>query len=279
MTASESEISRLYTMLGHPLRRSIVRTIGEADSASFTDLRAKLRVSVGTLYYNIDLMDDLITQDEQKRYTLSSKGKAAYRLLIESEEKLASMGVKGEKGLAWLRCLSSALTMQSLFSYLYESPKLLLPSAVTIMVYGMWITYQARLLPVLLLYTEKPILPWIYAPILFVAGWIVINLLGNIVPFILYGRQREGVGRLLIGSCYALLPSLALPSVWTACTFFYIKLSLMAAQVIMLASMGYSLCLLTTAVSMAKGVRTERAAIVSMVVLYLAAGFSLALGF
>jgi len=75
----------------------MIRIIGEAGSISFTDLRTRLKVSVGTLYYNIDLMEGLVAQDESKRYILTAKGKLAYRLLVESEEKLVSLGVEAAR--------------------------------------------------------------------------------------------------------------------------------------------------------------------------------------
>jgi len=42
----------------------------------------------------------------------------------------------------------------------------------------------------------------------------------------------------------------------------------------MLVSMGYSLSLLTTAVSVAKGLKTEKAVAVSMIILYLSVGLA-----
>lgn len=275
MAERESEISRFYTVLGHPLRRNMIKIIGQNGSASFTDLRSRLNVSVGTLYYNIDLMEGLVDQDENKRYILTPKGKTAYNLLVESEERLVSLGFETERRASWLNLLGRALTMRSLFAYLYQSPKLSLPSALTLLLYGVWITYQAQLFPTILLYSEKPVLPPLYAPLLFVGGWTVINILGNFVPLVLYNRPKDGADCLLVGSCYALLPSLALPTVWAASKFFHIRLSLVSAQLIMLVSTGYSLCLLTAAISMAKGLRTEKATLVSMMILYLAVGLSL----
>ena len=271
---TESEVSRFYTVLGHPLRRSIIKVIGETGSASFTDLKETLGVSVGTLYYNIDLMEGLVGQDESKRYILTHKGKIAYRLLVESEEKLVSLGVEAEKRRGWSGFLVRALTLRGLFSYLYESPKLSLPSAVIILVYGMWITYHANLYPLIFLYTQTPVLSRFFTPLLFMAGWTVVNVLGNLVPFILYNRPKDGLGCLLIGSCYSFLPSLVFPTIWALVKFFYIGIGLFSAQLVMLVSMGYSLSLLTTAVSVAKGLKTEKAVAVSMVILYLSVGLA-----
>jgi DNA-binding transcriptional ArsR family regulator len=276
MSVLESEVSKLYEVLGHPMRRQLIRLLGEAKRASFTDLKSKLKVSVGTLYYNLDLLEDLVAQDKEKKYVLTPKGEMAYRLLVESEEKLASLGLGAERQAGWFRALSKAFTVRGLFSYLYASPKLSLPSAITILIYGVWVNYQAQLLPLILLYSDKPILPPLWASSLFISGWMIINIFGNLVPSIFYRRPvGGGVDSLLVGSCYAILPSLVLPTIWVICKVFLIPLSLIAAQLIMLLAMGYSLCLLTTAISMAKGLRMEKAALVTMTIFYLTVGLAL----
>ena len=274
MSAMENEISGFYSVLGHPLRRSIIKVIGETGEVGFTEMMKKLKVSVGTLYYNIDLMEGLVAQNKLKKYVLTPKGEIAYRLLQESEEKLISQGVKGEKSSGWYSILGT-LTMHRLFLFLYESPRLSLPSAVAILIYGMFIIYEARLFPLIVLYTERPIVSSIYGPLLFLGGWIIINVLGNIIPYFFYGRSKEGYEALLIGSCYALLPTLVFPTVWVICRAYYIGLSLIVAQSIMLIFTGFSLCLLTTAISAAKGLRTEKGALISLIILYIAIGLFL----
>jgi len=138
----------------------------------------------------------------------------------------------------------------------------------------MWITYHANLYPLIFLYTQTPVLSRFFTPLLFMAGWIVVNVLGNLVPFILYNRPKDGLGCLLIGSCYSFLPSLVFPTIWALVKFFYIGIGLFSAQLVMLVSMGYSLSLLTTAVSVAKGLKTEKAVAVSMIILYLSVGLA-----
>jgi hypothetical protein len=231
-------------------------------------------VSVGTLYYNLDLMGGLVTQDESKRYFLTPSGKIAHSLLIGSEEKLVSLGIEDERRAGWFRLLSKIFTMRSLFSYLYASLGFSLPSAMIILVYGVWITCQARLLPIMGLYSDRPVLPPLWTAGLFLTGLLAINVLGNLFSFIFYRRLNDGADYLLVGSCYAILPSLVFPTIWVVCRTFLIPLSLIIAQIIMLLTMGFSLCLLTTAISMAKGLRMEQAALVTMIVFYLAVGLA-----
>ena len=80
----EDEVSHFFTMIGHPLRRKIIKYLGENGQGGFTDLKAYLDVSTGTLYYQIDFLAELIEQDATKKYRLNEKGKFAYRLLSES---------------------------------------------------------------------------------------------------------------------------------------------------------------------------------------------------
>lgn len=262
-------------MLGHPARRQIVRTLGEKGEASFTELKTTLQVSVGTLYYNLDLLKELVTQQRDRRYVLTPRGRAAYRLLVEGEEKLASQPFATSPAeTRTTRSFLRTFMAWRLFAYLYADPKLAAPSAITILAYGAWISYQAELLPVLMLYSDKPVTEPLAACVFFLAGWLTVNLLANCLAYVFY-RSTEGVGLLLVGSCYALLPSLLFPTIWTVAESLFLPLELVPARLIMFACMSYSLVLLTSAVGMAKGLSTEKAGILAMAVLYATIGLAL----
>jgi hypothetical protein len=270
----DDEISHFFNVLGHPLRRQLIKVLGEKLTMSFTDLKSTLNVSVGTLYYNLDLLKGIVEQNVNKKYVLTNKGKLAYRLLVESEEKLLSLGLKSQKQWAWLKPLTGVLMMRRFFATIYSSIIVSLPSAVTILIYGMWITKEAQLFPIIVMYSDQPVMLPLWYACLFLIGWITVNVLGNLVPLIFYRTSMEGVGCLLVGSCYALLPSLAFPTLWAICKTLLIPLSFMAAQLIMLLSAGYSLCLLTSAISMAKGIKTEKASLVTIIMLYIIIGLA-----
>ena len=86
----QDEVSRFFTMLGHPLRRKIIQYLGDRDCGGFTDLKVYLNVSTATLYYQLDFLRDIIEQDEKRKYHLNEKGRFAYNLLQRSGEGLAS---------------------------------------------------------------------------------------------------------------------------------------------------------------------------------------------
>jgi len=271
MVAPENEkvISRIYAALGHPLRREIIKALGEKKQVGFTDLKSTLKVGVGTLYYNLDLLEKLVIQDENKKYTLTPKGQIAYDLLIQSDDKISSRGVE-DKRTGWFNATSRILFAHELFNYLYASTKLSFPSALTVILYGAWITYQSELLPLIFVYSDKPTVQPGLLPVFFLSGWLLINIVGNLIPWMLYHRPlRDGADRLLVGSCYMFLPSLIFPTIWTVSRLLHLSLGPIEAQLILVVSAGYSLCLLTEAVSMAKGLRIEKAALVTLIILYL----------
>lgn len=90
---SESDLFKIYQALGNPHRRNIIMILGEnPDGLTFSELRKRLNLSVGTLYYNLDQLEDLIYQKSDRRYALSEKGLLAYKMLKDDLER-----IKGEK--------------------------------------------------------------------------------------------------------------------------------------------------------------------------------------
>lgn len=88
---SESDLFKIYQALGNPHRRNIIMLLGEnSDGLTFSELRRRLNLSVGTLYYNLDQLEDLICQKSDRRYALSEKGILAYKMLKDNLERIKS---------------------------------------------------------------------------------------------------------------------------------------------------------------------------------------------
>jgi hypothetical protein len=77
--------SNEYRALDHPSRRRIVELLGTHDSMAFSELRAETGLPVGTLYYHLDVLRDLVTQDASRRYLLTKEGVKLYSSLAERE--------------------------------------------------------------------------------------------------------------------------------------------------------------------------------------------------
>ena len=65
-------------ILSKPNRAAIVNLLGENGELGFTELRTKLGIGVGTLYYHLDGLPKYVTQKESKKYTLTDAGKDLY---------------------------------------------------------------------------------------------------------------------------------------------------------------------------------------------------------
>jgi len=259
-------------MLGHPLRRKILQYLGDHGHGGFTDLKAFLNVSTGTLYYQLDLLSGLIEQDEERKYYLNEKGRFAYQLLLESAERLASSRfVKRNPTITGYVTLW--LIGWRLISHLYGMPRLATLFSTMILLYGASITYLSGLYPLVFIYVERlPISPF-YIPILFISGYLLVNVLANLTSYIAY-RTLEGVKHLFIGSAISLTPTLILPTAYVIAKELQTPLTSLQAQILMLIGLGYSLCFLTSAISLSKGLAAEKAALSAGVTLYACLGLA-----
>jgi hypothetical protein len=62
-----------------PNRAAIVLAIGDGGELSFKDLKAKMNLGVGTLYYHLDGLKGVVTQNSSKQYILTDEGKLVYQ--------------------------------------------------------------------------------------------------------------------------------------------------------------------------------------------------------
>ena len=269
------ESSRLYAILSHPMRREIIRILGERGVVGFTELRRLLKTSVGTLYYHFDVLGDLITQDERRKYRLTERGRLAYRTLMGEGE-----GLKAEEEMGPARAfLASLLAPRGLFTHLYSSPLRFVPQAAMILIYGAWAFSQSGLEPVGIFITPRAAASSSLVMVEFLVGWLAISLFSEFLSLLLFGR-RGGELDLLVGIAFSLLPLLVFPSLLLLNINLGLGLPLAgnpALDILFFILQAWTLCLLTTAIASAKGLRIDRAAIISLTVLYLNIGYILLL--
>jgi len=117
-----------------------------------------------------------------------------------------------------------------------------------------------------------PISP-LYIPLLFILGYLLINALANLLSFVAY-RTQGGAKPLLLGSAFALAPSLIAPTVYVIAEGFQTHLTSLQIQILMLIGVGYSLGFLTSAISLSKGLATEKAALLASITLYVSLGLA-----
>lgn len=263
----------LYGIVSHPLRRQVVELLGDEGPMGFTQIKNRLDARVGTLYYHFDMLAGLVAQDSQKRYALTEAGKDAYRKL-RSPEYVRSTGILAdslpstqtgvEKGLRFLfpaRLLSSIQSMSLLAVAL----------AAVVLGLGAFSTYQAGLETVALFLNPSSQSP----PLLglgFLGNWLLVYAVTDGIATLVFRRKGEHLV-LLLGTAYALVPMLVFVAWWDLATALTLQApgltTIALSRIVLVLAQAWSLALLARIVSVLKGLRLDKAAVISLVIAYL----------
>ena len=172
---SESDLFKIYQALGNPHRRKIIMLLGEnPDGLAFSELKRELNLSVGTLYYNLDQLGDLVHQKSDKRYALTEKGFIAYKMLKSDIEKIKNEGATS--GLSGLTDTLRGVFFPRWFFTFLESKKNLTPIAafIVLLVGGFACGYNGIVLNVTwIAYSSIPAL----CSLSFIWSWLVIAII------------------------------------------------------------------------------------------------------
>jgi len=80
--AEASTEDHVFKSLSHPIRRDIIRVIGERGRATFTEVRNALKIDESaSLSYHLSGLGPLLRQ-QNSSYSLNDLGKHAYRLIL-----------------------------------------------------------------------------------------------------------------------------------------------------------------------------------------------------
>ena len=91
MSTEEDTYNIIFKAMQHPIRRRILRTLSDAPS-TYTEIQRTLNIDNGLLNYHLDNMRDLLTKNEEEKYTLSEFGRATVNLVrgVEDPAKYTS---------------------------------------------------------------------------------------------------------------------------------------------------------------------------------------------
>ena len=104
MAVSEESVSKILSVLSHPLRRQILLYLNEKTECTFTDLATEFNVDTGRLSFHLRSLDAFIEQTPTGKYKLSVAGKNAVILIKE----VGSWSLQAEKPTrSFLQSLSS----------------------------------------------------------------------------------------------------------------------------------------------------------------------------
>ena len=85
MAINQENVSKILSVLSHPLRREILLNLSEKGELSFTDLMNALQVDTGKLSFHIKALSAFLEQTPTGKYKLSKVGENAIRLIRDVE--------------------------------------------------------------------------------------------------------------------------------------------------------------------------------------------------
>jgi uncharacterized RDD family membrane protein YckC/DNA-binding transcriptional ArsR family regulator len=85
LAVDQESVSRILSVLSHPLRREILASLSEKGELSFTDLMNSLNVDTGKLSFHIRNLSGFIEQTPANKYILTRIGENAIRLIRDVE--------------------------------------------------------------------------------------------------------------------------------------------------------------------------------------------------
>ncbi len=85
MAVDQENISKILSILSHPLRREILLNLSEKGESSFTDLLNLLKVDTGKLSFHLRALAAFIEQTPTGKYKLSRAGENAVRVIRDVE--------------------------------------------------------------------------------------------------------------------------------------------------------------------------------------------------
>jgi uncharacterized RDD family membrane protein YckC/DNA-binding transcriptional ArsR family regulator len=85
MAVDQGNVSKILSVLSHPLRREILLELSEKSESSFTDLLNLLKVDTGKLSFHLRTLAPFIEQTPSGKYKLSRAGESAVRVIYDVE--------------------------------------------------------------------------------------------------------------------------------------------------------------------------------------------------
>ncbi len=273
----------LYGIVSHPLRRQIVELLGDEGPLGFAQIKIRLKARVGTLYYHFDMLAGLVAQDPGRQYMLTEAGREAYRKL-RSPEYVQSTGLLADSVPTTQRGLERSLRFllpASLLSSIQSLSIAAVAVAVLVLGLGAFSAYEVGLETVVFFLNptnQSPVL----LGVAFLANWLAIYAVADGIATFVFRRKGEHIV-LLLGTAYSLIPMLVFMGWWYFASTFTIQApgltTIVISRIVLIVVQAWSLVLLARIVSVLKGLRLDKAAVISLALAYLSIMIAYVRGF
>jgi uncharacterized RDD family membrane protein YckC/DNA-binding HxlR family transcriptional regulator len=85
MVVDQESVTKVLSVLAHPLRREILLTLSEKGECSFTELLNVVKVDTGKLSFHLRALSSFMEQTSTGKYKLSNAGENAVRVIMDVE--------------------------------------------------------------------------------------------------------------------------------------------------------------------------------------------------
>jgi DNA-binding transcriptional ArsR family regulator len=249
------DLSRYYTLLRDPARRKIIEILGTQEKVGFKELREALGLSVGTVYYHLDMLSGFMTQDKQRKYGLNDRGQTLYKILKEG-----NVPPTLEISEAFSHRIAKWLFLSPVFAKTVK-PLRLLPVSITILLIGALGSAYVKLDSALFFYFPYSAYSFTSIIALYSFNWIGLFLFAELFAYLLYRR---------VGNDLQLFTCLGLASFPMAFfPYLYLLTSNFISQYVLFILQVWSLLLVSAAFCFGKGIRLDKAIVISLTAIYL----------
>jgi DNA-binding transcriptional ArsR family regulator len=263
------DLSRYYTLLRDQTRRKIIEILGVQEKIGFKELKETLGLGVGTVYYHLDMLSEFITQDKQRKYRLNDRGRMLYRVLKEG-----NVPPTLEISETFSHRLARWLFLSPIFAKT-NKPLKFLPASLIILFFGAVGAAYADLEPALFFYNFQYFAYSFTSTVaLFLFNWIGLFLFAEALIYLLYRRVGNDL-QLFVCLGLAALPlavfpyiHLAVPTVLEGLGLLYFDPNIIRQGLLIILQI-WSLLLVSAAFCFGKGLRLDKAIVVSLTAIYL----------
>jgi DNA-binding transcriptional ArsR family regulator len=260
------DLSRYYTLLRDPTRRKIIEILGSQEKIGFKELRLALGLGVGTVYYHLDMLSDFLAQDKQHKYRLNERGQALHRILKDGE-----IPATLEISETFSHQLGKWLFLSPIFARTVK-PYRLLPASIIILFLGALGSAYTNLDPALFFYLRYSTFSFSTVVALYFFNWIGLFLFAELLTGLLYKRVGNDL-QLFTCIGIASFPMMMFPYAFMAMPVAFPMLSLavldMARQYVLIVLQVWDLLLVSAAFCFGKGIRLDKAIVISLTAMYL----------
>ena len=137
---SEKELTRIFNLLKHPLRRAILKQLSKSPRA-YSQILKNLNIQESSIlnYHLREMVDLMIKKDVNGKYELNEVGKICLQLVlkVKENEDIHKFKEIGER-LKWLTvgicAMTIMMTIGMIMFFVYHNPFLLLSEIVGILI-------------------------------------------------------------------------------------------------------------------------------------------------